>query len=353
MKRIYFIRHGEPDFPEGKTMCLGSTDLHLSLLGRLQAVLAAEHLKGTPNIRLFSSPLARAVQTAQSFRLPITTLPGLREREMGIWEGLTFDEIQIKYPQLYEARGIDPMLAVPGQEEEQKALLRFQEAVFQGVRLAGSDTPVFVAHSGVLKLFIREFAPLPRPAYGCVIPVDTDGMRFYGAGEPQQPRPPLTPDLCQKLLQGIFTPPGIVKHCRAVSAKAAELTDHLADAGVTLNRALIISAAYLHDLMRTEPNHGEAAGAIMTRLGYGEIGETISLHHDPKVAANLDEAAIVYLADKLILEHFPVSISQRFEESGKKCKTPEQKELHKARYHAARSLAERINALCGKTVAEL
>ncbi len=353
MKRIYLIRHGEPEFPEGKTMCLGSTDLHLSALGRLQAVLAAEYLKDIPDVRLFSSPLARAVQTAQSFRLPITTLPGLRERDMGIWDGLTFEEIKATYPELYKARAIDPMLSVPGQEDEKKALLRFRECVYQGLRLAGEGTPVFVAHSGVLKLFIREFAPLPSPPYGSVIAVDTDGINFYDAGEPMQPTPSLSEDLRLKLLQGIFTPPNIVKHCTAVAKKAAELADCLEAAGVTLDRELTVSSAYLHDMMRTEPNHWEAGRVLLEKLGYPDVGKIVALHHSPIAAENLDEAAIVFLADKLVLESFPVTLSQRFEDSANKCRTPEQKAIHRARYDAARSIGERINALCGKAVVPL
>ena len=27
MKRVYLIRHGLPDFPGGKRMCIGSTDI--------------------------------------------------------------------------------------------------------------------------------------------------------------------------------------------------------------------------------------------------------------------------------------------------------------------------------------
>ncbi len=353
MKRFYLIRHGEPDFPGGKTMCLGSTDLHLSSLGRLQAVLAGESIKDIPNIRLFSSPLARAFQTAQSFRLPITILPGLRERYMGQWEGLTFEEIKERFPQLYAARSADPMLPVPGQEREEDALRRFNESILEQLRQKEDHTPVFVAHSGVMKLFIRQFAPLPKPAYGSVLAVDWDGEKFSAIGQPEQPHPPLTPELCQKLLQGIFVPPAIVKHCKAVFEKAMLITDALKNRGVPLDKDLIAAGAYLHDIARTEPDHPEAGKELLCRLGYPEAGSIIALHHSPKAAEQLDEAAIVYLADKLILENFPVSLGERFGESERKCVTSEQRDLHKQRYEAAKTLGQRINGLCGCDIVEL
>ena len=72
MKRVYLIRHGLPDFPEGKRMCLGHTDLPLSLEGRGQAEQMAAGLP--PVTSVFSSPLSRAVQTAQAIRPDVTVL---------------------------------------------------------------------------------------------------------------------------------------------------------------------------------------------------------------------------------------------------------------------------------------
>ena len=63
MRHIYLIRHGLPDFPNEKKMCLGKTDLPLSKLGKLQAGLLLPHFHNQ-QITVFSSPLTRARQTA-------------------------------------------------------------------------------------------------------------------------------------------------------------------------------------------------------------------------------------------------------------------------------------------------
>ena len=99
MKKVYLIRHALPDFPGGKRMCIGMTDIPLGEQGFSQSAKMAARLP--PVTAVFSSPLSRAVQTAQAIGMPITILGGLREMYAGEWDGLTFDEIRLKYPDLY------------------------------------------------------------------------------------------------------------------------------------------------------------------------------------------------------------------------------------------------------------
>ena len=85
MKRVYLIRHGLPEFPEGRRQCIGSTDLPLSGEGMLQASEMARALSGVSAV--FSSPLTRAVETARAIRSDFAILEGLRELDYGQWEG--------------------------------------------------------------------------------------------------------------------------------------------------------------------------------------------------------------------------------------------------------------------------
>ena len=101
MKRIYLIRHGLPEFPDGRRQCIGSTDLPLSGEGMLPA---SEMARALPTVSaVFSSPLTRAMETARAIRPDFTILDGLRELDYGQWEGLTFPEIRRDYPELYAA----------------------------------------------------------------------------------------------------------------------------------------------------------------------------------------------------------------------------------------------------------
>ena len=61
MTTIYFVRHGEAEAGFGS-----HRDPGLSELGRTQAVATAKHLASLDPIPIFSSPLLRAQETAQS-----------------------------------------------------------------------------------------------------------------------------------------------------------------------------------------------------------------------------------------------------------------------------------------------
>ena len=152
MRNVYLIRHGLPDFPGGKGMCLGSTDLPLSETGRQQASAAAEKLEGL-EFSLFSSPLIRAIQTAEPMNRPITVIPELQELCAGEWDGLTFDEIRVRYPELYDIRATDKTVSPPGAEPNDVGLRRFRRGMEKAAALCEGDFAV-VAHGAVIQLFL-------------------------------------------------------------------------------------------------------------------------------------------------------------------------------------------------------
>ena len=109
MRDLYLIRHGKPQYPDEQSYCIGQTDLPLSMLGHLQAVLLHEELSDKISA-IYCSPLSRAVDTASHIApaLPHLTVSELSERNLGSWDGLSFDKIRQKWPAIYEARGKNP-----------------------------------------------------------------------------------------------------------------------------------------------------------------------------------------------------------------------------------------------------
>ena len=167
MKRIYLIRHGLPDFPGGRKMCIGTTDIPMGEAGLNQAAEMAEQLPAVTAV--FSSPLIRAVQTAQAIGMPVTVLDGLREMHAGAWDGLTFQEIREQYPQLYAARAQDQTLPLPGAEEPAAALARFTAAMEQAAVLSPGDFAA-VAHGGIIAQFLQQISgKWYKPDYAEVI----------------------------------------------------------------------------------------------------------------------------------------------------------------------------------------
>ena len=167
MKKVYLIRHALPAFPNGSKMCLGITDIPLGQQGIEQAKSMAAALP--PVTAVYSSPLRRAIQTAQAIGLPVQILSGLREIYAGDWDGMTFAEIRQRYPELYAARGLDKTIPPPGSEDEEAALIRFRADLEQAAAEAPGDFAV-VAHGGIIAKYLQSLTGIwKKPDYTEVI----------------------------------------------------------------------------------------------------------------------------------------------------------------------------------------
>lgn len=106
LTKLFLIRHGQSvGNAEGRFG--GHTQTPLSLLGQTQANLTAQALKKERITAIYSSDLRRAVQTAEPLAtlmsLDIETASDFRERNVGVLEGLTFNEAEKKFPKDYNA----------------------------------------------------------------------------------------------------------------------------------------------------------------------------------------------------------------------------------------------------------
>ena len=104
--RLYLIRHGQSaGNAEGRFGGHGPTPL--SELGVQQAERTAKALAKEGIDVIYSSDLTRAVQTAEPLAalldIPINTSEAFRERNVGVLQGLTFDESKRDHPKDYYA----------------------------------------------------------------------------------------------------------------------------------------------------------------------------------------------------------------------------------------------------------
>ena len=176
MKKVYLIRHGLPDFPDGKKMCIGTTDIPMGETGLAQAAQMARMLP--PVTAVFSSPLTRAVQTAQAIGMPVAVLDGLREMYAGEWDGLTFEQIRQRYPELYAARGRNLTLPLPGAEDPAEGLARFSAAMEAAAQTAPGDFAA-VAHGGIIAQFLQDISGVwKKPDYAEMISLTWENGHF-------------------------------------------------------------------------------------------------------------------------------------------------------------------------------
>ncbi|MBQ6315903.1 MAG: HD domain-containing protein, partial [Oscillospiraceae bacterium] len=156
------------------------------------------------------------------------------------------------------------------------------------------------------------------------------------------PHPVLTEAVCMALLQAAGTPAPVIAHCRAAAGKAMQLADRAETVGAMPNRGPLYTAALLHDIARTEPNHAAVGAAWLRTLGYPEIAEIIARHHDWE-GEEIDDAALLFLADKYLQGDREVTLSERFAMSRARCITPEALQAHSCRLEAAERIENTLN----------
>ena len=134
-----------------------------------RAAAAAVALRG-PVDAVVSSPLRRARQTADvvaaELGLPVREVETLRECAFGEWEGLTFAEVQERWPDELSGWLADTSVAPPGGESFDAVAARVRRARDQLLARHPGRTVLAVSHVTPIKLLVRE--ALTAPAVGAV-----------------------------------------------------------------------------------------------------------------------------------------------------------------------------------------
>lgn len=162
------IRHGETEWnSQGRFQ--GHLNSVLSAEGLVQAERLGERLAAEGFDLLLSSDLGRALQTANAVAghsgHQVVVEPRLRERRMGIFQGLTPAEAQARYPEEYARfRGHDPDYVIPDGESVRQL---FERSVACFTELATRHrglTLATVTHGGVLAMLYRHARAMPLHA---------------------------------------------------------------------------------------------------------------------------------------------------------------------------------------------
>lgn len=148
--RIILARHGETDWNRERRW-QGHADRPLNDTGREQAEALAAELAGEPIAAVYSSDLMRAHETARvvadRLGLDVVTVPGLRERRFGSWEGLQDVEVERLYP---DSNG------PPDGESRVDMLDRVLESL-EAIADANRDrTVLVVSHGGPIRAVLRH-----------------------------------------------------------------------------------------------------------------------------------------------------------------------------------------------------
>lgn len=325
MRALYLIRHGRPAFPGDKHMCLGDLDLPLSKKGLATAAESGEYIKKILNRAVVVvSPLTRCQQSASVFTDSFETYKDLKEVSMGLWSGLSFDEIKVKFPEIYEKRGKDP-INVPTPEGESLAsvLVRGRAELDRILKAHPYKDIVVVAHGGMNRMLLMDLArreTIPDvQGYStitgmlleddCVSYAGFEGMEACNLCDP-------VPDkkTCYELLREYGTPDHVIAHASAVCDMALELRFVAEQKGYDLDEGMIVAGALLHDIAKGNKSHARVGARYLADKGYISVASIVGDHMvlDEGEEFVINEKTCVSLADKLVKETDRVTLYDRF-----------------------------------------
>jgi broad specificity phosphatase PhoE len=165
---ILLVRHGETKWNR-ELVFRGIRDIPLSERGLRQAELLARRLKGEKIDAIFSSPLSRAMQTAQpaAQALALTVHPeeAINDLNFGLWAGLSVDQVKEKYPDQFEKWRVNPLeMDFP----EGDSIIQARQRSFDWLKAASSADYARIAlvtHKVILKLLVLSVLNAPERAY--------------------------------------------------------------------------------------------------------------------------------------------------------------------------------------------
>lgn len=156
--RLILVRHGETDWNRERRV-QGHSDVALCEEGLQQAEEVAKALQREKIVAIYSSPLQRALQTAQAVAkyhsLPVETVEDLKELDVGELDGLSFTEMRARYGDFLKQWAADAgPLRLPQGESLQELQERAWKVVEQIRGKHREGTVVVVSHNFALNSII-------------------------------------------------------------------------------------------------------------------------------------------------------------------------------------------------------
>jgi alpha-ribazole phosphatase/probable phosphoglycerate mutase len=167
---LYLIRHGETEGGEIRRY-KGTIDVPLSEKGVSQMEQISKYIvekggKGGLMSAVYCSDLTRAIRSAEIVAEPHSLKPiivsSLRERNFGLWEGMSFDEIREKYPLEFDAWAGNPLKFSPMEGESTLAMRdRVIQAMNEIMENHNKENVAIVAHGGVNRIILCHILGIP------------------------------------------------------------------------------------------------------------------------------------------------------------------------------------------------
>jgi molybdenum cofactor cytidylyltransferase len=166
----------------------------------------------------------------------------------------------------------------------------------------------------VLQQFKQDACNVPCIDQGILLDMDTPVDYQKLISLPQGKIPSLKE--CQRLLSLYHVPESVINHGWAVAKTAGIIARHINRLpSYRLDLELIATSGLLHDIAKGVHEHAKAGAVILEQEGFPAVAKVISTHMDIELNEEnplIDEASLIYLADKITKEAELIPIEKRF-----------------------------------------
>lgn len=182
MTELLLVRHGETDSNRSRRY-QGHLDTHLNDAGREQSTRLAARLRGAPVAALYTSDLARAVETAGILGHALGLTPiartDLRELDVGAAVGKRREELRGDYPALFGDAWA--RTAFPGGESYEQMRDRLATATRAIIQRHPGQTIVVITHGGAIRAVISALTGMPLERLIGLVVANTSVTRLISA----------------------------------------------------------------------------------------------------------------------------------------------------------------------------
>ena len=182
LARIILVRHGQTEWNRYERF-RGWIDIDLDETGLRQAEAAVPRVARWEVAAIYSSPLKRAMATAEIIAhplgIPVVPLEGISDMNFGVWQGLSIGEVKQKYPELFDLWRYSPqMLEIPQGESLEDVRKRAVATIYDLAERHEGSTIAMVTHRVVCKVLICHLLGLDNSHFW-QIEQDTTAINIF------------------------------------------------------------------------------------------------------------------------------------------------------------------------------
>ena len=161
--RVILARHGQTEWNK-EFRFQGKTNVQLTEEGKRQAHALAERLSSWPPDIIYSSPLDRALYTAQAIaerhNMKPIILDELQEIDFASWEGQSINGLEREQHEIFSRWRADPFFNPPEGAETWNELSERLTRAVQKMLAGGHKRIVAVSHGGIMRALYAVFTGL-------------------------------------------------------------------------------------------------------------------------------------------------------------------------------------------------